>query len=207
MSQVEFTYQGIKTIIQCQLEDKMKNIRDNYINKINLNKNTIYFLYNGKVYNQFDENLKLGDMMNSEDKKINKMNILVNENDNDDTIENNIVKSKDIICPKCKENIKMDIIDYRINLFGCKNGHKIDNILLNKFEETQNIDIANIKCDFCKNNNKNNSFNNIFYRCHRCKKNICPLCKSNHDHEVINYDDKDYICENHYEKFISMYTL
>ena len=134
MSQVEFTYQGIKTIIQCQLEDKMKNICDNYINKINLNKNTIYFLYNGKVYNQFDENLKLGDMMNSEDKKINKMNILVNENDNDDTIENNIVKSKDIICPKCKENIKMDIIDYKINLFEYKNGDKIDNILLNKFE-------------------------------------------------------------------------
>ena len=40
---------------------------------------------------------------------------------------------------------------------------------------------------------------NEFYICKTCNKNICPLCKSNHDknHKIINYDDKDYICEKH----------
>ena len=50
--------------------------------------------------------------------------------------EKDIIKSKNIICPECKENIKMDIIDYKINIYECKNGHKKENILLNEFEET-----------------------------------------------------------------------
>ena len=48
----------------------------------------------------------------------------------------------------------MDIIDYKINIYECKNGHKIENILLNEFEETQNIDRNNIICNICKKNNK-----------------------------------------------------
>ena len=54
-------------------------------------------------------------------------------------------------------------------------------------------------CDICKNNNKDNSHNNDFYICYNFNKNICPLCKSIHDnnHNIINYDDKNYICEKH----------
>ncbi len=55
----------------------------------------------------------------------------------------------------------LDIIDYKINIYECKNKHKIENILLNEFEETQNIDRTNIICDRCKNNNKSISVNNI----------------------------------------------
>ena len=115
------------------------------------------------------------------------------------------IKSKNIICPECKENIKMDIKDYKINLYDCKNGHRKENILLNEFEETQNIDLSHIKCDICKKNNKSISYNNIFYKCLTCNNNICPLCKSNHDkeHKIINYDDKYYICEKHTENYIS----
>ena len=46
---------------------------------------------------------------------------------------------------------------------------------------------------------------NEFYICKTCNKNICPLCKSNHDknHKIINYDDKNYICKKQKdEKFI-----
>ena len=34
--------------------------------------------------------------------------------------------------------------------------------------------------------------------------NLCPLCKSVHDksHSIINYDEKNYICIKHDEKFI-----
>ena len=73
-------------------------------------------------------------------------------------------------------------------MYECKNGHKMENILLNEFEETQNIDLSHIKCDICKKNNKSISYNNIFYKCLTCNNNICPLCKSNHDkeHKIIN---------------------
>ena len=41
---------------------------------------------------------------------------------NDEQSENfsNIEKSKYIICPKCKENIKLLIKDYKISLYDCK---------------------------------------------------------------------------------------
>ena len=86
-------------------------------------------------------------MINSEDKKRNKMNILVFSNES--TNNDNIVKSKDVICPICGESIRMDIINYKIKLSQCKNNHTIDNMLLDEFEETQKIDNSNIKCELC----------------------------------------------------------
>jgi len=131
------------------------------------------------------------------------MNILVNENDNP-IIKDNIKESKEIICPNCYEYILINLNKYKINLFNCKNKHQIDNILLNEYEN--NIDISKIICDNCKINNKSNTYNNAFYRCNTWKKNICPLCKSNHNkdnknHTIINYDDKNYICENHDKEY------
>ena len=37
-----------------------------------------------------------------------------------------------------------------------------------------------------------------------CKEDICPTCKINHDksHKIINYDERNYICSIHNEKFI-----
>ena len=45
--------------------------------------------------------------------------------------------------------------------------------------------------------------NNEFYICNTCNKNICPLCKSIHDqkHIIINFEDKNYICKKHNERF------
>ena len=82
------------------------------------------------------------------------MNILVNEIEEEEKIQNSqdeyIIKSKTIICPQCKENIKMKFENYIISLFDCKNKYKIDNILLDKFESTQTIDISKIICNNCK---------------------------------------------------------
>ena len=47
--------------------------------------------------------------------------------------EKDIIKSKNIICPECKEDIKFSIDDYIINLFECKNKHDKDNIFLDEF--------------------------------------------------------------------------
>ena len=205
MSEVEFIYNGITTIIQCKLNDKMKNICQKFKEKANINDNTsIFYSYDGKV--GFNEELSFEEIANREDKRRNKMNILVYANQTIIINNNNgnVVKSKNIICPECNENIKMDIKDYKINLCDCKNGHRIENILLNEFEETQKIDLLNIICDICKKNNKSISYNNIFYKCLTCDENICPLCKSEHDkaHKIINYDDKYYICRKHNENYI-----
>ena len=56
----------------------------------------------------------------------------------------------------------------------------------------------------CKDKNKSNTYNNEFYICYECKINLCPLCKSIHDktHSIINYDNKNYICNKHNESYI-----
>ena len=203
MTQVEFVYNGAITLIQCNMNEKMKEIIKRFKEKANINNNNIFYTYDGKI--GINEELKFEEIANSEDKKRKKMNILVYDTEIE-IKEKDIIKSNNIICPECKENIKMEIKDYKINLYGCKNKHSIKNILLNEFEETQNIDRLNIICDICKINNKSISYNNIFYKCITCNKNICPLCKLNHNnnnHIIINYDDKDYICNKHNEKYIS----
>ena len=128
------------------------------------------------------------------------MSILVNEN-NDTIIKDNLIKSKEILCPDCSENILINFNEYKINLLNCKNNHQGNNILLDKYDN--NIDISKIKCNNCKINNKSNTYNNLFYRCNPCKVNICPLFKSKHnkDHKIINYDNKNYKCEIHNKEY------
>jgi len=147
-----------------------------------------------------NDNLLLNEIINEEDKPRNIMNILVNENNK--TIKKEDKKqSKEIICPKCYENILIKIDKYKISLFNCKNNHEIKNIKLSEYENLENIDISKIICNKCKKKNKSNTYHNEFYRCNICKINLCPLCKSNHnnnkDHKIINYDNKNYICEIH----------
>ena len=116
----------------------------------------------------------------------------------------NIIKSNDIICPTCKEICKYDIKNHRIKLYDCKNKHINDNIKFEDFNNKQNMDMSEIKCDKCKNNTKSNTFHNEFFICNECKMNLCPLCKSVHNksHFTINYDDKNYICNKHNETFV-----
>ena len=65
------------------------------------------------------------------------------------------------------------------------------------------INISEIICQICGNYNKGNVHNNIFYRCNNCKKDLCPICYSNHDknHYLINYEDRNFICKKHNNKF------
>ena len=145
-------------------------------------------------------------MANSLDKIRKKMNILAfNEETNDDN--KSIIRSKNIICPLCGEDVKIKINNYKIDLFDCKNGHSISHIPLNEFDSTQLINLENIKCDVCKENNKYTAYNNDFYKCYECNKNICPLCKLKHDkenkaHSIYNYDNNSYICAKHNEIYI-----
>ena len=71
MNEAEFIYKGNPTIIQCSLEDKMKNICQKFTTKTQLNINNLYFLYNGNIIN-------LESQFNQINQGKNKIKILVN---------------------------------------------------------------------------------------------------------------------------------
>jgi hypothetical protein len=176
----------------------MKEIFEKFEIKANLENNSVFYLYNG---NKLDKEMKLEEIIGNNDIN-NDINIIVNSID--DIKNNNLIKSKYIKCPECQEDIRIKINDYKIKLYECKNKHNIDNILLEEYENIEKIDISKIICNICNINNKSNTYNNEFYICNTCKINICPLCKSIHDknHNIINYEDKGYICEIHNENYI-----
>ena len=199
MVDIEFNYQQKKTVIQAKIDDSFTNVISKFISKTKLDLNNIFFLSNGKNLNK---NEKVKSIMSESEKRNKKMIILVYDINNTINIGNtNIIKSKDIICPICQENCLFNLRNFRIKLYGCKNGHKTENIKLKDFNKTQVIDISKIKCDKCKSKNKSETFNNEFYVCYECKMNLCPLCKSVHDktHSIINYDNKNYVCNKHNE--------
>jgi len=179
--QIELSYNCQNTIIQCTKDEKLKDIFKNFIFKVKAENKILIYMYNGITIQ--NEEVTFNEIANTEDKKRDKMNILVVEDvDNHiSPILNHIIKSKNIICPECKEDIKFKIEDYVINLFECKNKDDIDNIFFNEFDSTQNIDISKIICQNCGKYNKSNVHNNIFYKCNSCKKDLCPICYSNHD--------------------------
>ena len=149
---------------------------------------------------KINERLTFRNMVNNKKKKKIKILVKLKEELNN----NKINKTKNIICPICKENIRIKIEDYKIKLYECKNDHIIYNILFEEYEDTQFIDTSKIICEICKEKNKGNSYDNLFYRCNQCKLNICQLCKLNHNknHNIINYELKDYICDMHNEGFV-----
>ena len=207
--QVEFNYNGQIINVQCNIKEKMKNIFYKFASKALIDIKSLYFLYAGNTIN---DAFSLEQILISDDKQRNKINILanpintlvMNENKN-----KSIIKSNEVICPKCLEPIKIKIINYKISLFDCRNKHCIDNLSFDNFENTQKINLAEIVCNNCKQKNKGETFNNEFFKCNTCKKNLCPLCKSSHDksHYIINYEQKNSLCESHNESYYSYCKL
>ena len=174
MTHLDFICNGKNIRICCNLNDKMENIFKKYILEAKIDENSVFFLYDGK---RIDEKLELKDIINN--KKENEIKILVSLKDELEKEKNiSVIESKYIICPECRENIRIRIDNYKIKLYDCYNGHQFNNILLEEYDNTQKIDLNKIKCDKCKDNNKSNTKNNEFYICLTCKMNICPLCKT-----------------------------
>ena len=102
-----FNYEGVDNKIQCTKEEKFKDICKKFRFKINEEQKEFYYMYNGTLIQ--NEELTFDEIANSEDKIRNKMNILVNklepENNIQDNSDNYMIKSKNIICPQCKEDI------------------------------------------------------------------------------------------------------
>ena len=94
MAKVNFTYNALKTVIQCLKDEKMSYICNKYASKIETNINSLYFLYNG---NKVNLELTFNEQANSLDNERNEMNILAFKED-----------LNDIKCPKCGESINID---------------------------------------------------------------------------------------------------
>ena len=198
----QFNYNGNLINVQGNINELMNNIIDRFIIKSSLDKNSIYFLYAGTVIK--GESL-LSDIITRDDRERNQMNILVNSTEPRNTNINSIVKSREVICPKCFEHINIKINNYKISLSNCKNGHNINDILFKNFSKTQNLDLKKIICNNCNQNNKYDSFNNDFYKCFTCNKNLCPMCRSIHEksHQIFNYDKSPSVCSIHFESYNS----
>ena len=199
MVQIEFDFNQRLTIIQANLDDPFKEVIKLYIQKTFLNPDQVCFLTNGRMINP--EN-KVEELMTSLNKSDKKMKVLVTSKE-DDNKEPVLIKSKEVICPKCQEPCRIKIENYKIKLYDCINNHITENIELNKYQETQKIDISKIVCDICKKQKENTQENNFFI-CLNCKHNVCLLCRTIHNpnHNIIKYEQKNYICNKHNESYI-----
>ena len=199
--EIKFRHNNSLVLIQCNKSDLMKDIFQKYITKTGLDINKIYFLSNGNIIdNKFYES-SIKELTNENIFDIQVYDIEMNNPEK----KNKLKKSNIIVCSECKGLCRLEVKNYQIKLFGCENGHIINDISINDFNETQYIDESKIICDICKFAKKNEQYNNEFNYCNTCKKNLCLLCKCNHDksHIIIDYDKKHYLCHKHNEKFIS----
>ena len=185
-------------MIQCTKKDKLEDIINRFSFKTEKKIDEMIFIYSGNI---IDKKRTFNELANSEDKQRKQISILIDDNKFSDII--NLKKSKYIICPKCNDITKINIKDFKITLYGCKEEHIFDNLSFSDFNQSQLIDESKIICDICKNINKANTYNNLFFICNTCDKYICPLCNSKHEkkHNKIEYELKYFKCKLHNDSY------
>ena len=199
-----FLFNGEQIIMECNRNENVLNIFKQISAKINKEISNIYFLYNGDIINEDSKIDKYCEKKGNEAfGKEEELRILVSEFEENENDLMNLKKSKDIICPVCKEICLIKFNDYKITLYNCKNKHYFTNILFSEFDDFQKIDESKITCGNC-NNTKSETHNNQFFKCYNCNYNLCPLCKSFHNknHIIIDYDLNNYLCNKHNERYI-----
>ena len=120
--------------------------------------------------------------------------------------ENNkpiIKKSKQIICPNCSQSAQIKLKNCKISICECKHHHKNNDLNINDFNSSQNIDESKIICGKCKYCNKGSTYDNIFYICNTCNLNLCPLCRTIHDqtHNIVEFYNNSFKCGIHNELY------
>ena len=199
MVEIEFDLNQQIIKVQANLNDIFQVAINSFIKKAVLDPESVFFLSNGR---QIEPNKTIESQMSNLNKTSKKMKVLV-QFIKKDTIVESFIQSNEVICPECKEPCLLETEKYKIKLFGCKNIHtKL--IKIKDFPSNQKINISKIICENCSFKNMGNCPNKEFYKCLSCNKNICLLCKQNHNsnHDIIKYDIKNYICIKHNENFI-----
>ena len=196
MSAVEFKLNNSITTIKCINNETMDDICKKFLKKYFIDTKKLNFYYSG---NKVDFNSTFSQTIHNSDKNKKLIKIEISENIENNEENHNFVKASQIICPMCSENCKISFKKFKINLFGCGNGHHTNNILFEEFEKTQNINISEFNCNVCKKKLEINSEINKIYLCMNCNSNFCFKCRLEHGktHDFINYKEKNYICKTH----------
>ena len=194
MSTLTIKYNNIDTSIQYQSNDSLEEIFRRFKNKINAEDKEFFYLYHGEQIT--DESITVSELTSDTE-------IIILANDiYKTTIIKKLIKSDYVICPTCKLNAILESKDYKLKIYGCENEHTTENILINQFNNLQEIDYSEIICQNCS-QKRNKTYNNQFYYCCECEINLCPMCKSSHknNHKIINYNDKCFKCTKHDKEY------
>ena len=200
MIQVNIAFRDINIIIECDKTDKIGDILDKIVVKMQKPLSELVFLYNGNIINK---DMKFEELPNNEvDKISDKINLLVNEIMGINT-NKKIKESEVIVCPECDENNRIKIENYKISM-TCKNNHKYVNMSIKDFIYSQKKDKSKYnRCNICNEFDKSNIDGIEMYKCLNCEKIICPICINNHNKndKIINIETKNVYCKKHYELF------
>ena len=114
-----------------------------------------------------------------------------------------VSKSVTQVCPKCGGNCSLTKDGFFI-ISKCEHNHILKNSIV-EFEKGQFIkgSLEEIFCGLCS---KKTAYNNLFY-CIQCQKKLCESCKEHHMyskidnciHDIIEYNNKKYYCQEHDE--------
>ena len=102
MAKAIFLFNSKELAIQCTKEDKMKHICNRFAIKIDININSLLFIYGG---NKINYELTFKQLANSMDNDINQIKILVYKSENDE-----------FKCKKCGETIHLDVLNNIIKI-------------------------------------------------------------------------------------------
>ena len=74
----------------------------------------------------------------------------------------------------CGQNVKIKLIDYKVVIYPCVNGHKDKILFLKDYDYFQNLFFSKkLKCDICNENDIK------YFYCYNCKNKLCSSCKEN----------------------------
>ena len=141
MEKIKFIYLHKIYEIYVDKDDKFGNILYKYLSYININQNQVRFIYKGNILFMNAEKLRKIRELKNKNIIISVVNLQkqqINE------------KLKNIICPKCKNLIQMNIEENNILLDKCPYNHKYTYNNIKAFIENQKIK-DDIKCKKCKN--------------------------------------------------------
>ena len=110
MIQIELDYNQQITVIQAKLDEPFKFAIDKYLQKILLEPNNVFFIVNGRQIKPED---KIENQIYQSNKEYKKLKILV-QLIKRTTILEKFAKSKDIICPECKEPCRIKTENFKI---------------------------------------------------------------------------------------------
>ena len=169
MANICFIYVGVNYNFQSAKDDKMKVIFQKFISQNKLEKNSNYFLYNGKVIENEEQTFE--EIANEDDKKRNEMKILVYN-------EEELRKTQIVNLPNAHgDNQKRE----EMNIIG-------DKINAEKIKPKEVINQIENKDDKKRNKNKNDILENkINEEDIKLKQFICPEC-----HEISKIHIEDY---------------